>query len=279
MNSLGNNKGFTLIELIMVIVVLGVVSGIVATFMKIPIDAYLSSGRRAGLTDQVDTVVRRIERDLHRALPNSVNVASSGQCLYLIPTKSGGRYRNNDIIPGDGKGLNFSSADTSFNMLGNISSFPSSQKMISGDLISIYNLGVPGDDVYSGNNVATIGTPVLDSSTSPVETTIPISSFQFPFQSASSRFHIISSAERVVSYVCSGGNLYRYVNSNDFSNACTSLPANAPLLASNLGSCQFSYSTPDLSRSALVGFALNIQDSSKTESISIENYVNINNTP
>ena len=64
--------GFTLIELIMVIVIMGVVGGMVSVFMKGPIDAYISGGRRAALTDTADTTVRRMARDLHKALPNSL---------------------------------------------------------------------------------------------------------------------------------------------------------------------------------------------------------------
>jgi MSHA biogenesis protein MshO len=274
-----HQRGFTFIELVMVIVVLGVISSIVSKFMRMPVDAYISSGRRFGLTDKVDTAMRRIERDLRRSLPNSIRVSSSGQCLYLIPTKSGGRYRVNDIVSGDGKGLDFSSNDSSFNMLGDIGTFPASQQIKSGDLISVYNLGVPGADVYAGSNVTTVGSPIRDVSTTPVETTIPLSPFKFPFASGSSRFHVISSGERVVSYVCNGNSLYRIVNSSSFSDSCLAAQSDSPSIANNLGSCSFGYSTPELARNALVGVYLKMQDDSLTESVSIERSINVNNTP
>ena len=42
----------------MVIVILGVIGGMVAVFMRGPIDAYFASARRAALTDVADTTVR-----------------------------------------------------------------------------------------------------------------------------------------------------------------------------------------------------------------------------
>ena len=112
-HNLALQRGFTLIELVMVIVILGVLGGIVAVWMKGPIDAYLALGRRAALTNVADTTVRRIARDLRTALPNSVRTPNAN-CMEFIPTKTGGRYRADDTAAG----LNFAAADTTFNMLG-----------------------------------------------------------------------------------------------------------------------------------------------------------------
>ena len=84
-----------MVEMIMVIVIMGVIGGMVAVFMKGPIDAYVDTARRAGLADVADTTARRVSRDLHKALPNSIRplVTGTNQCLEFIPTKTGGRYR------------------------------------------------------------------------------------------------------------------------------------------------------------------------------------------
>ena len=102
----------------MVIVIMGVIGGMVSVFMKGPIDAYFASTKRAALTDVADTTVRRIARDLHRALPNSIRNDGTTSCLEFVPTKTGGRYRTQ----GTGA-LDFSSAVSSFNMLGDYANF------------------------------------------------------------------------------------------------------------------------------------------------------------
>lgn len=262
--------GFTLIELVMVIVIMGILAAVITVFMRSPIDAYVASGRRGALTDLADTVLRRIGRDVRIALPNSVRTPNTS-CLELIPTKLGGRYR------ADGAGaLDFSTADTSFNMLGANSAFPLAQQIRSGDVIAVYNLGITGADAYAGNNTATVtGTPT--EAGTPVETTIAIGAKQFPLASASNRFHVIDAAEKVVSYVCSGGKLYRTVNATNFTSAC---PVSGPAIATNVGACYFDYnSSIDLARNALVRMVLTVNDSSGTESVSLQHEVHINNTP
>ena len=77
MRSSDHQRGFTLIEIVMVIVIMGVVGGMVAVFMKSPIDAYFASARRAAMTDVADTTVRRMARDIRRALPNSLQTPDS----------------------------------------------------------------------------------------------------------------------------------------------------------------------------------------------------------
>ena len=88
-------RGFTLIEMIMVIVITGVIAGMVAVFIKGPVDSYFDMARRAELTDIADTAMRRMTRDIRLALPNSLRNPAGGsdQCVEFMPTKSGGRYR------------------------------------------------------------------------------------------------------------------------------------------------------------------------------------------
>jgi len=150
---LQRQHGYTLVELVMVITILGVVSSMMAIFMRGPIDAYFAVARRAALSDLSDTVFRRIERDVRKALPNSLrtpSTAGANQCLEFIPTKIGGRYRSDDTAAG----LSFDAADTSFNMLWRNSSLPADQQIVINDFIAVYNLGpnVPTNDAYNQNS-------------------------------------------------------------------------------------------------------------------------------
>jgi len=203
-------RGFTLVELVMVIGLLGVISGMVMVFMKSPIDAYFASARRAGVTDVADTAARRMSRDIRRALPNSVRSPNS-QCLEFIPTKTGGRYRVEALIAGDGTNLDFTIADSAFNLLGSNAALPADQRIGVGDLVVVYNLGVPGADAYNQDNTSDV--IALGAETSaPVEAPIQITARKFPLESPARRVHVVPKDEKVVAYVCSGGNLYRTVS-------------------------------------------------------------------
>ena len=267
-------RGFTLVELIMVIVIMGVIGGVVAVFMRSPIDAYFDSARRAALTDVADTAVRRIARDVRKALPNSIRTPSS-TCLEFIPTRTGGRYRKTDLASDPGSALDFTTADTRFNMLGQNSVLPADQQIQPGDVVAVYHLGIAGASAYLGNNTALItavapaALPAVGETAITIEQTVP-----FPLESGSNRFHVIPREEQVVAYVCTGGNLRRTVTAGSFASNC---PATGPVLATNVQSCTFTYNGSDLQRNGLVQIDLRIQ--SNNETVSLYHEVHVNNSP
>ena len=265
-------RGFTLVELVMVIVIMGVIGGIVAVFMKSPIDAYFVSARRAALTDVADTAVRRMARDIRKALPNSI-LNPNNQCLEFIPTKTGGRYRADVDASGNGDILDFTAADGSFDMLGANSTL-TDQAIVAGDLVAVYNLGIPWSDAYDLINPNTSAVTNVGAGTLVNETKISIDSILFPLASGSNRFHVIPNGENVVALVCAAGNLRRTARA--FSG--TACPATGAILASNVGSCNFVYNGSALQRNALVQLSITFTDSSG-ESVSLYHEVHVNNTP
>lgn len=268
--------GFTLVELIMVIVILGVIGGTVAVFMKGPIDAYFDTARRAGIADVADTTVRRMARDLRKALPNSIRLSGS-QCIEFIPTRMGGRYRAQDIVPvpTDNTSLRFDAADDRFNMLGINTALPADQRVQVNDLVAVYNLGITGASAYAANNTATVSA-VGVSSANASETQIDLSpTLQFPLESPTRRFHVIPNEERIVSYICSGGKLYRNANYGYAASCPAPTVGTTPIIASE-ASCSFAYDNSDM-RNGLVKLTLTF--SSLGESVSVYHEVHVNNTP
>ena len=65
-------RGFTLVEAIVVIVITGIIAAGVAVFIRAPVEGYVDSVARAELTDAADTALRRLSRDVNSALPNSL---------------------------------------------------------------------------------------------------------------------------------------------------------------------------------------------------------------
>lgn len=270
MRSSHRTQGFTLIEAIMVIVITGIVGAMVAVFIKRPVDAYFDSARRAALTDVADTAVRRMARDIRKALPNSIRNPNS-QCIEFIPTKTGGRYRAETDNTGAGDVLDFTVADASFDMLGLNSALPADQQIVANDVIAVYNLGIAGANAYSSDNTAVVSS--VGAGSLPNETKINIAAKQFPLASGSNRFHVIPGNEKIVAYVCSGGSLFRTA---DYAYS-TSCPTTGAVLARNVASCNFVYNGSDLQRNALVQMTVKFTDSGET--VSLYHEVHVNNTP
>lgn len=308
--------GFTLVEAIIVIVITGVLAGIVAVFIKGAVDAYIDSARRAELTDVADTAVRRITRDIHLALPNSVRNPSDGsdQCVEFMPTKIGARYRMAKGGAGTDE-LDFSVVDDAFDMLWLNSALPTTMQIAAGDVVAVYNdgsgskdgsgnsdcfgsvsSGTAGGDAYCGYNaiqVASLGTeaagvtPINFVGTGFVG---PFNRKQLPAESPYYRFQVIPSSEHVVAYACSAGTpktLYRYSRTLSAARTvpadCSAMAsgATAAILAENLDSCSLKYEPPGSS----TGFAMNgilqisLTVTQSDESVRLYHQVHVDNTP
>ncbi len=88
------NRGFTLIEVIMTIIILGILAGVLAPLIVSAINAYRDSAARNELTARGRLAIERLARELRRAVPNSTRVVSSGgnPGLEFVTSKGGGRY-------------------------------------------------------------------------------------------------------------------------------------------------------------------------------------------
>ncbi len=85
--------GFSLIELIVVVLVLSVMMGMTASLTLKPLQAYSDVRLRTILTDSAEAATRRMGRDLRSALPNSTRVSVDGRKLELLHVLDGARYR------------------------------------------------------------------------------------------------------------------------------------------------------------------------------------------
>ncbi len=279
--------GFTLMEMIVVIVITGIIAAVVAVFIRSPIQGYLDTVRRSEMTDTVDNALRRIARDLRLALPNSVRVKSVAnlQSMELLLTRDGGRYRaqcssnvpgvlNDPLIFGAITDYPCEAADNSrFNVLG-----PTVNVKVN-DSIAIFNLGIPGADAYAGD------TRRIYSGAGGAVSVVTYTGAQFPFPSPSNRFQVLAGT---VSYVCDPlplgtGQLTRYAGY-----AITAVQAVPPagaatLLAENVTACAFTYDPNVLAqRAGLVTLVLTItrkNAAGANESVTLYHTVHVSNVP
>tara|TARA_R110001599_G_scaffold353755_1_gene596380 strand:+ start:27042 stop:27884 length:843 start_codon:yes stop_codon:yes gene_type:complete len=100
-NGFQTHKGFTLVELITVIIVLGVVSIGVTSFIRSGVQIFNDVSERDELLSQSRFVLERLNRELRSAVPNSARVAqiNGAQCIEFVPTMWATYYTRLPLTP------------------------------------------------------------------------------------------------------------------------------------------------------------------------------------
>ncbi|GAB4116769.1 MAG: prepilin-type N-terminal cleavage/methylation domain-containing protein [Sideroxydans sp.] len=270
-------KGFTLVEMIVVIVITGIIAGIVAIFIQAPVKGYVDSARRAELTDIADTAVRRLARDIRTAVPNSVRLTGSTAIEYL-PTKDGGRYRAGS--GGTGNVLDFGVADGSFEIIGSAIDFAAGPKP---DYIVV---GSTQSDAVPPYDQTTNGVLRQYTGAAGPQTTLNFSNTALPVWAEldSRRFDVVNGAEQAVTYACENvgtdaagngtGQLVRHWDYG-FDHAYTPADPNA-VLADHVSGCVMTYSVAN-QRFGLVTIRLTL--GAEGESVTLYNEIHVNNAP
>jgi MSHA biogenesis protein MshO len=307
-----HSGGFTLVEAILSIAIIGIVAGMVAIFIRVPILNYRDAVDRAELTDQADLALRRVARDIRLALPNSVRVNATNDHLELLLTRSGARY----LAAEDGVTtvpvLSFDTKTaTTFTAVGMPKTF---DQVRVGDYVVVYNLG-PGFEPANAYDLAATGvtqcpttasagaagniacinavsaanTPAINGQDIPTRTITmagnPFASQPVPMISPEMRFQVISGP---VSFFCAAGPdgrpaLWRAWN-YAISSSQTIPPASASraLVATGLANCNnlFSYGSAASQRTGLVRIALELLGrADNPATVRLVHQVHVDNTP
>jgi MSHA biogenesis protein MshO len=88
--------GFTLVELIVSITLLGILAVVAVPMLRTPMAAYMDAQHRADLAAELDASVAKMRDDLAQALPNSVRRTTLGpQQIFIefLQVRAWGRYR------------------------------------------------------------------------------------------------------------------------------------------------------------------------------------------
>jgi len=258
--------GFSLIELVVVLVLLGALALVSVALIRQPIDASADVQRRARLADAADQAMVRLSRDVRLALPNSIRTSADGRAIEMLVAPMGGRYRARPTAAGAGDVLDFAAADASFDLLAPLSAVP-----VSGQWAVVYNLTATGTlaNAWAGGNRAVIGAGSTDMRV------VLSPAFQFPFPSPSQRVYIVDQA---VQYRCAAdGRLLRHAGFPPAAAMQVPPAGTGALIAEGVSFCDFRYQAGNASRQSLVMFSLAL--SREGESVNLLKSVHLPNLP
>ena len=276
--------GFTLVELVVVILLMGIVASIGATMVTSAVSGQQANRGRLVLAQSVDGTLTRIADEVRRALPNSVRVATEGTAVWVewIPVKDVGRYRTGLTDSGAGDPLSpdrpvEGGYDNSFDVIGFM------PQVAAQDALVFHNLGLGEADAYSLNNLRKVEQAGSGSLTF-YKSTLPL-----PGYSSAARFFVV---DKPVSLAClpKGDHfeLRRFANYNPYTTAAPQQPRDAvelrkitgvseTLLISRLASCQALYSA-ELGNLGVLTLNLQVSDDSGT-SMKFMQQVAVDNSP
>jgi MSHA biogenesis protein MshO len=298
--------GFTLIELVLVIVITGIIAGLVALNITEPIRSFTDTARRAALVDVGDTALNRLAREARLALPNSMRVSGT-EALEFLRTRVGGRYRAVPDPDAPSDELDFNAQADSFDVIGQLSEFDhictaaagncggssptGSADCMSGthvDCLVIYNTGQPTDcasmaggrtNAYCGDNVA--GVEAVDLAGGSVAFSHDLVD-GFPYPSPVQRFYVVDTP---VSYICDpvARTLTRYDGYaiGALQPTLASPPAVVGrVLADKVVGCRFEYQPGVATRAALLTVELTLADPEASEErVELFQQIHVRNAP
>lgn len=258
--------GFSLIELVAVIVLLGIIAISTTQFISQGVGVYVDTVRRDNLQQQSRFAIERISRELANALPGSVRVDSDAttQCLEFVPIKDASTYLN--TITGVGALTSLDIVDVGYSY-------------VAGDSLAVYTLDNSRVYSVSSNVVALTGEAAGPQANT---RSLNFASTTFTEESPSQRVYMISTP---VSFCAQDNRLTRHADYG-FSATQSLPPNNGVLVAQHLRIDDsgvytvFDYVPDSLQRAAVVNMDFRFFDSSESDEwLRLLREVSIRNTP
>ncbi len=281
-------SGFTLIEVITVVVILSIVTVIGANFVAISVDSYDRVQQRSKLINRGRQAVERITRQLRAALPNSLRLSNdaSGLCIEFIPVIGGGNYLGPDYdLNGiaDQEELPDSNNGALPGAAYSVITAPFDLNIGTAQHISVGAMSAT--EVYTAANTSSLEGIGGIGATGIVS--VPLNgAHRFIRNSINKRFFVLDDPGR---FCVTGSQLFYYDNyvmpTDGLSDIANGQPAGATasLLADNIGDLTgitpFQLSTATQDRNAVVNITLPFSSRDGNETVELKQSVMIRNVP
>ncbi len=203
------SAGFTMVELVMVIVIAGILGVGVTSFITQSVSGYVDTARRQSLAETGLVATEKITRELRAALPGSIRLfaGAGGQCLEFIPVRAGSTYETAPVAP-DPAASSLLAVPAGQDTTGYLVINPQTAA-------NLYAGGTPG--------IRTSDLATLPAGAGPV-TVSWSGSHQFPSHSPTRRFFLVGPP---VAYCQVGSRLFRYTDYG-FEASALDVPAKLP---------------------------------------------------
>lgn len=293
--------GFTLMEAVLVMVITSIIAGSLVLFIRMPVQNYVDAAGRAELSDTADLALRRMVRELHGALSNSVRIYDNGTVTVLefIPTSAAGVYQAVEDNLASGSPLDFQVAgNKNFTVLSAMPAAP--YAIVAGNSIVVNNLGegFQDADAYAAISASNASNRALVSVTPPLNSslvTLSANPFAGPFNASPSRPPNVSAQQRFsvvsqpVSFRCvrdaaGTGTLTRIWNYDFLSpqvdpNAVSNASKRTALMANNVVDCAFSYNLLPASPVGVAVMSITLARPGSTEFVTLAQQIHVENSP
>jgi MSHA biogenesis protein MshO len=199
--------GFTLVEMVISIALIGLLAVMAAPMLRLPMVAWLDATRRAEMTNSLEALQGKLADDLRRALPNSVRVRQLGPrvLLEVLEVRAWGRHRAGAsggapvctaVCSGPGlqDALEAACPESCFTSIGTLQGdapVPGSDWVV----VNPLGPGIPAGDPYFGGNVAAAGgikTRLTAVGPAPDGQQLRVAPHSFPALAANRRFYLVA---------------------------------------------------------------------------------------
>ncbi len=270
-------KGFTLVELVTVMVITGIISMMVVNMITAPMESFSDMKRRAELVDIAEVTLHKMAREIRRALPNSIRITSSGTVtsIAFLRTVDGGRYAStgSDVFEAN-------KSISRFNLTKSLSNVLDADVSAATYYLVVYNLGQGGADAYQEDNISRINSLPLNPGIA-----VTFDSFTFPFASPADRFMVVDTS---FAFMCDTNPLVKQIKQYSgyefrIPQGGTDVPVDmtqGDLLADNIASCEFKYNPGTATRAGLVTLKITINDTQhQGETVTLLHQIFVENQP